>query len=201
MTRDHSIMRRRATASFLCLSAAICLGCPLGGRPATRAEPPPSMPGSTADIPPPDSSTMNPPTEVDLAIRAAEDAEARADYEMALELYDWAYMAQSDRRLKGDIHYRVARLRADPRTRWRDVEQARREFEAALAISPEHPRAREARLFVALIAELELERVRAASLRIELEGLRSDRIALKEELDRKDQELRDIKEVLLEKNP
>jgi hypothetical protein len=190
----------RAAAAALALVATLALGCPVKKREAAVTTP--------REQGPPEVETTSPetvpaplPTEAELALQAAEDAEARDDLEAAMELYDWAYMAQRDRMLEGEIHYRIARLRVDPQTPGRDLEVARQGFERLLSVAPDHPHARESRIMIALIEEALAARSEAGSLRAEVETLKASQAALKEEIDKKEKELQRVQDVLLKKKP
>ncbi|MFQ5700468.1 MAG: hypothetical protein ACE5HU_01310 [Acidobacteriota bacterium] len=186
----------RGLACSLFLLALVSQGCPL--RRHAVAEPPAAPSAGTVKKGRPPAP---PPTEAELAIRAAEDAESHEDYSRALDLYDWASTAQNDRAVETDIDYRVARLRADPESGQSDLAAARRGFEKVLANAPEHPRAREARLILNLLDALDRERSRGKELAARLEALLADQARLKAQLEKKEQELHTIKEVLLQKKP
>lgn len=139
--------------------------------------------------------------EAHLAMDAAADAEARGDIEMALELYDWASMAEIDSEQQGEITYRMARLRADPDSQWYDPEKSRETLSNLVASNPSHPRAPEARVFLALLDRVENNKAVTTGLESDLEEARTRLAAMKEELEKKDQELKSIKDVLLRKQP
>jgi hypothetical protein len=139
--------------------------------------------------------------EAELAMEAAADAESRGDIEMALELYDWASMAQVDADQQAEIDYRVARLRADPDSRWFDPQRSQEALQNLVHASPDHPRAPEARIFLALLDRIESSKAATVGLESSLEEARARLAAMKEELEKKDQELKSIKDVLLRKQP
>ena len=139
--------------------------------------------------------------EAQLALGAAADAEARGDIEMALELYDWASMAEVDPEQQGEITYRMARLHSDPDSRWYDPEKSRETLSNLVTSNPNHSRAPEARVFLALLDRIENNKAVTTGLESDLEEARTRLAAMKEELEKKDQELKSIKDVLLRKQP
>jgi hypothetical protein len=139
--------------------------------------------------------------EAHLALDAAADAEARGDIEMALELYDWASMAEVDPEQQGEIAYRMARLRSDPGSQWYAPERSREALSNLVNSTPNHPRAPEARVFLALLDRVENNKAVTTGLESDLEEARTRLAAMKEELEKKDQELKSIKDVLLRKQP
>lgn len=150
---------------------------------------------------PPDMPPQVVTNEAHLALDAAADAEARGDIEMALELYDWASMAEVDPEQQGEITYRLARLHSDPGSRWYDPEKSREALSSLVASAPNHPRAPEARVFLALLDRVENNKAVTTGLESDLEEARKSLAAMKEELEKKDQELKSIKNVLLRKQP
>ncbi len=168
----------------------------------------PAVEPSPAEPPPADQETPvveapapEPPSEAELAIQAAAEAEARGDYETALELYGWASVAQGVTDREGEIHYRRGMLYVDPDTGMMDLAQARREFEQVTGALPRSDRYREARVMLKMLDDLESARTDSASLREQIEALKGEVASLKSDLAKKEQELNNIKQVLLQKNP
>jgi len=199
-------MTRRAILSamslVILLAAAGCLH-----RQASDTSPTAVSKGSRLDVydlddpMPQDAPPQTVTNESQLAMDAAADAEARGDIEMALELYDWAAMAQFDPDQRGEVVYRMARLRSDPGSQWYDAEKSREALSGLVAEAPGHPRAPEARVILALIDRIESGKAATAGLASDLEEARTRLAAMKEELEKKDQELKSIKDVLLRKQP
>ena len=134
--------------------------------------------------------------------RAAAEAQTRGDDETARDMLSgWAAGAQTDRVGLGETHYRLGMLYADPNSSVGDSALARREFQELLDLSPGHPRAAEAGVMLALLDELEGLRARSADLTEELGELKGVKAALVADLEKKDQELKSIKQVLLQKKP
>ncbi len=192
----------RLVRPLLCLLVLTALaGCPLRqkpdsgpARPETPGKPIETLIHQGPQVPPP-------PAESDLALKAAEEAEAREDYDTALELYDWARAAQRDADEAAEIRYRMARLRAEGGAGQQDLDAAAEDFRKLIDAAPDHPRAREARIFVSLIEGIGQERARAQGLQAELEAEKARVATLREDLEKKDQELKSIKNVLLKKEP
>jgi len=174
---------------------------------AVRPVEPAVEPGPTESSPPDhevpavEPPAPAPPSEADLAIQAAAEAEARGDYETALELYGWASVAQGVTDREGEIHYRRGMLYVDPDTGMMDLTQARREFELVTGALPRSERYREARVMLRMLDDLAAERADTASLREQIESLKGEVATLKGDLAKKEQELNNIKQVLLQKNP
>ena len=200
MHRRHPVI----TVFLLILCIAVS-GC--RHRQETPGPPTAVSKGSRLDVPyvddamPPLTAPQVVTNEADLAMEAAEDAEARGDIEMALELYDWASMAQVDPDQQTEIVYRMALLRADPDSKWFDAEKSREALQSLIAAAPEHSRAPEAHVFLALLDRLESGKAVTVGLESDLEEARTRLAAMKEELEKKDQELKSIKNVLLRKQP
>lgn len=194
---------------FITVSLLILLCVALSGCRHRQQESPPTAvsQGSRLDVDDVDDAMPSPmapqvvTNEAELAMGAAADAEARGDIEMALELYDWASMAQIDPGQRTEIGYRMARLQADPDSKWFDAEKSREALQNLVASAPEHPRAPEARVFLALLDRIESGKALTVGLESDLEEARTRLAAMKEELDKKDQELKSIKDVLLRKQP
>jgi len=195
----------RRTISMIPWVLALCVaacGASCAFRSAQPAvEPPPEQQPVRPEPAVVEPPAPAPPSEADLAIQAASEAEARGDYETALDLYGWAAVSRGATDRVGEIHYRRGMLYADPETGMLDPAQARREFEAVTGALPRSNRYREARVMLAMLGDLAAARDLSAQLRAEIDALKADVASLKSDLVKKEQELNSIKQVLLQKNP
>ncbi|HKY31949.1 MAG TPA: hypothetical protein VJV23_05385 [Candidatus Polarisedimenticolia bacterium] len=191
--------RRALLAALLCLP--LLAGCPGRlTRPEPRAEPPVKPPPAVEqEMPPPAPPPIR--SEAELAMDAAAKAEARGDAATAADLYARAARASLEAGRRGDALFSLAQLHLDPAGPVRDLPQAREALQRLVESAPAHSRVRESRAMLALLDELDEARGAAAGLRTEAETLRGDAAALRIELDKKDQELKSIKQVLMQKKP
>lgn len=194
---------RRLRGGMMAILLAIAVaGCPAGSaRRIPRQTTPPPPEAVREPIEPPRLPSPEPPSEADLAVKAAREAAERGDDEAAVEFYGWAESAGGSARVRGEIHYGLAVIYADPISPRRSPERARRELAAMEAAGADHPRAREARIISALMDQVEVARAASAAAKSELEALRKEMTALRAELEKKDQELKSIKQVLLQQKP
>ncbi|HET9481994.1 MAG TPA: hypothetical protein VFP98_09590 [Candidatus Polarisedimenticolia bacterium] len=196
---------RKLLAPYAALAAAALLGaagCPRAGK--NPVESPPSVeiqqtPPHEPPLEPPEAIQQpQPPSEAELAVKAARDAAARREYESALLYYARAAGSEIDPVKLGDIHYDRALIYADPGSGMRNLELARSEFQQVLDLSPSHPRAREILLMVATMDE---SRLQGEELKARITALEARIAELQSALEKKDKELKNLEKVLLQKQP
>lgn len=200
--RRRTITRLRTGGVVVLASsmiAAATTGCwkrparPVAGTEQAQ-DPPPALVVRPPDPPPR-------PSEADLAAAAAVRAESRGLFDQAAREYERAARAAAGGPQVADLHWALAQLWADPVNPARDLEKAKLACSAVLESRPSAARAREARSMLSLLDDLDRSRVETTSLKNDLESAKVSDAALKDELRKKDQELENIKKVLLEKKP
>jgi hypothetical protein len=195
-------LRHGRTGATL-LTAALLLS--MGMACATRLQRP-QAPEEPAVKPPPPVETPDPeplpppPSEAELAFDAARRAEMHGDGAAAAALYARAASTTLEAPRRAEALYRLALLRLEP-GELRDQALARTDLLQLLDAAPDHPRAREARALLALLDELDAARAQTASARTEAESVKGEVVALRADLEKKDQELKSIKQVLLQRKP
>ena len=168
---------------------------------ACSARKPPGIAVPPEQQPGPERVEEASPSESMMAMQSAEVAEARGDTATALDLYDWAFLAEGDSEQQARILYRIACLRAEPGSEVHDLEAARMELDLLITRYPRHPRQREARLMLGLVDEVIKARADAASAALSLAASRSERDALRGQLKKAEEELAKIKQVLIQGKP
>jgi len=203
MTTRQGTSRMPRPFFALALAGALgtlgALGCPEAkrGPSAVPVSPPATFP-SRPDPAPPQPAPAPPPTEIELATRAAESAESTGDHATAVELYEKASLISIEAAEQAEIRYRLGLLRSDPENPLRDLEKSQADLHAFLLSPVPHPRAREARVILALLAEMHALQTRSTEIQAELDKLKEEVAALKAKLEEKEKELADIKKVLLQ---
>jgi hypothetical protein len=191
--------RRGAALLAAVLLLAPVMGCARGlQRPVPAAEPAvnPPPPVETPDpepLPPP-------PSEAELAYDAARKAEGRGDAPAAAALYARAAGTTLEAPRRAEALYRLALLHLEPGA-VRDLSLARTDLQQLLETSSEHARAREARAVLALMDELDAARAQAAAARTEADAAKGEVLTMRAVLEKKEQELNSIKQVLLQRKP
>jgi len=146
--------------------------------------------------------SVPPPGEVDSALQAAQRAEAAGDAAGAIEFYEHVTMMPDASSVQmAEAHLALAMLSADPNAPQRDVEQARAHLRQMLQLEPDHPRARDASLLLALLDEIGTLQSRTAELTAQSDTIRSSVTELIAKLDEKERELQKVKQVLLQNKP
>lgn len=194
------LRQRQGAALFMILVAAV-LGCfragPVRTSPeAVVAEPP----GEEVRLPPPPRDTPPLPTEAELALKAAEDAETSRDLDRAEVILTDA-LATAEEPVMTEIHFRLARLYLDPVREDVSVERARSVLQTIVETAPGHPRHPDARAMLWLIEDAARSRGEAAEVTAENQELRARLASLKTDLEGKEQQLERIKQVLLQTKP
>ncbi len=169
-----------------------------GSRPVAGTLPP--APAPVVETAPP-APVPPPPGRFDQEMRAADDAERGGDYQTAVETYERIVSSGADPSALADARYRLALAYLDPNSPSRNTDQSLKSIEDLLRDSPGHPRSREARTIRQILAELKQAIEELAQARGEIEASRTQLQALQVRLEEKEQELKRIKEVLLEKKP
>jgi len=139
--------------------------------------------------------------EAETARKAAAEALAQGDDAAALDLYDWAFLVETNPMTQARTLYEIACLRIDPESEVHDLSAARAELNLLVSQYPIHVRAREARLFLNLINDSLEARTRADRAARELEVALGEQRALQASLKESEEELQRIKQVLLERQP
>lgn len=191
----------RSRLAVMMVAVVAIVGCTRSAqqRPVPSPEPP-GAPEPAQDVPPPEPPPLVPPSEADLTLMAARQAEARGDHAGAVALYERAAVMPIEVSRLADIHYSLALLHADAGNPNRDLDKSMAELQAFAGTSLDHPRAREARVIGALLLELSQLKADATQVRAEIEGVKTDLTSLRTKLDEKEKELAAIKKVLLRNN-
>lgn len=190
----------KATMLLVPLGLSVA-GCAAMGRAgSTTPAEPAGQPPPPVVVPAPDTGVPPPPSEADLAVAAGGNAEARGEYEAAIDLYRWALVARGAGH-QADVSYRLARIYLDPANDRRDPMEARRWLERVLASSATGTRAREARMLLALLDEVREAQDQIDTARVERDTALTQVASLTQELKTKQEELESIRQVLLQKAP
>ncbi len=190
---------RLGVALFLTAVTAV-LGCSGAGSPRTSPEPDPAPRGEEVRLPPPPQDTVPVPTEADLAVQEARDAEARGEHDRALLIYEEALDGSGEPAVT-EIRFQLARLYLDPALEARSIERSHGILQTIVETAPRHARQADARAMLWLIDEVAHAQVLAAELTAENEDLRGQLRVLSADLDEKEQQLERIKQVLLQTKP
>ncbi|MGH9870371.1 MAG: tetratricopeptide repeat protein [Candidatus Polarisedimenticolia bacterium] len=191
--------RSRAGLLAAALTLTLAGGCAGRLKRPVESAPPTVKPPPPVEILDP-SPVPAPPTEAELALDNARQAEARGESALAADLYARAARVSLDASYRSDAFYSLALLHLDPGP-LRDLALAREELLQVTELAPGHPRVREARSLLTLIEELQTVRTEVTVERDSIQGLRDEAAALRVELDKKNQELKSIKQVLLQRKP
>ena len=186
-----------AVAGSILLTAlgASCRARQAAQLPRAQAVPPSPSPVIPTPLPSP------PPAPGDAEMmRALEDIDRGEEASAAARLE--AVMALGAKApSRGEALFTLALLKANPVASQRDIARARSLLEEAAAMKPGPSRSSEIRLILSLLA-LEEEKERSLQdLRAQIEAVRGQAESLKAALAQREDELRRIKEILLEKTP
>ena len=192
----RSRTRARLTAAALSLVLAVACSSKLKRPVETSPEvkPPPAV-----EMPEP-QPVAPPPTEVELALDGARQAERAGDMDAAADFFARAARVAADPGRRCEALYGLALLHIEPGA-LRDLTLARADLQELLDADPSHARSREARAMLKLIEDLDGIQTQSASLRADFDLKTSEAASLKAELEKKDQELKSIKQVLLQRKP
>lgn len=194
LPRPRTRARLIATALSLVLAVACSSRLKRPVETAPEVKPPPAV-----EMPEP-QPVAPPPTEVELALDGARQAERTGDMTAAADFYARAARVAGDAGRRCDALYGLALLHLEPGT-LRDLTLARADLQELLDADPAHSRAREARTLLKLIEDLDGVQAQSATLRADFDLKTTEAASLKAELERKDQELKSIKQVLLQRKP
>jgi len=190
---------RLGSAAAVLLLAALGPACHRPGSRPVAGSLPPAPPPVVETAPP--APVPPPPGRFDQEMRAADEAERGGDYQKAVETYERIVSSGADPSALADARYRLALAYLDPNSPSRSADQSLKSIEDLLRDSPGHPRSREARTIKQILVELKQAIDELAQARGDIEASRTQLQALQARFDEKEQELKRIKEVLLEKKP